>query len=395
MAPSGLQSGGRRDGIVDLVTDEERGTSRTRGALLASVSVVGFCLSTWAIRESGPIYLDDSFLAARFEAFRDYDDQTDLLFIGNSRVNHHIDPALVDEEFAHANHPLRSFNFGVGAMNAIETSYVLEEIFEDATPRYVVLDPGDLRSHPRGNNAKSERFIKWHDFTRTRWVWEHYAANVQDRELRFQYFQPHLRAFLYRTFNTGRGAHLLGYAFRHWCTWHIDLSGCGPALRYRDHVELLRETRGFIGLHDEVGVKQFFEPGALEQVQKNREAFKAVPEVAMRRTRRMLRYRRRNSSQRLPVVGRKVLLRVHAQSDERGSLLTILLSPRPDIYADYVYQAQEEGLVPRLLDYGDPEQHPAFYDADNRFEASHMHARATPLFSKRLVADLLELWSVP
>jgi len=53
------------------------------------------------------------------------------------------------------------------------------------------------------------------------------------------------------------------------------------------------------------------------------------------------------------------------------------------------------GLVPRLVDYGDPNEHPDFYDPKYRFEASHLDQRATSLFAKKLVTDLLQIWSNP
>lgn len=387
----------RRDGLLDLVALEPLPSRRVATSLLrVLLALAGFAAGLYGITHLGPAYLEPSFIAARFEAIAGLQDEMGVLFIGNSRVNHHIDPLVADEVLAASGEKLESYTFGVGSMNAVETSYALDELLDDGfRPRKIVLDPGDLRTSPRGNNAESERFIRWHDWRRTLWVYEHFNERIEDEEKRRRKFEPHLRAFLYRTLNIGRGPRLLGVLFREWCAWGLESTGCAEAIRYRAHVAFLRKHRGFVPLHDGVGLEEFFDPSSLAKVLAQRRAFEQDGGPAMQRVRARLRSRRRRRPHSVPGLARTVLNRFAASAARGGAELTILLNPRPDTGADYVYELKREGGIERLLDYGRPKKHPELYAAEGRFENSHLHQRATRAFTTMVVSDLTSLGTPP
>ncbi|MGQ0633596.1 MAG: hypothetical protein ACT4QC_03210 [Planctomycetaceae bacterium] len=86
---------------------------------------------------------DLGLLDRKLEALRTLADRVDLVYLGTSRVNQGIEPAVFDAAAAEAGRPLVSFNLGVEDMKWQEYGLCLDELQRMGLPRlkWVVVEP--------------------------------------------------------------------------------------------------------------------------------------------------------------------------------------------------------------------------------------------------------------
>ncbi|MEA3208642.1 MAG: hypothetical protein QOE70_1699 [Chthoniobacter sp.] len=175
---------------------------RGAGAALAftiAFALVSTGLNAWAPFPEVPVVRAKLAYLARHAA--DYD----AVFIGSSRVQFQVIPALFD-----AAAKTRSFNLGVAGMVPPESFYFLRRVLELRLPRLkwifielADLDPVNLR------NAGSARAAYWHDARHTLIACRDLLRSSRSTEAKLATLGEHLRLFGERTAGIGRGATLL------------------------------------------------------------------------------------------------------------------------------------------------------------------------------------------
>ncbi|MEA3208644.1 MAG: hypothetical protein QOE70_1701 [Chthoniobacter sp.] len=111
----------------------------------------------------------------KIEWFRAHRDDYTAIFLGTSRVRRHIIPSLFDRLAAEQGMEMRSFNLGVDTLMAPEDGYVLDQALATQPPklRYVFIELSFFRATFLGQSPDTIRAVHWHDWERTRTVWEH------------------------------------------------------------------------------------------------------------------------------------------------------------------------------------------------------------------------------
>ncbi len=386
----------RSYGHAKVVTLDDQPPPPKSGLLAARIAlfVLSFACSLYFISRLGPPYLRPSRVTARFAYFADHRDEFDVLFIGNSRVRHHVDPEVFDQRMKELGKPSHSFNFGLGSVNNTESLFLVDQVLalKPDKLRLVIVDPGDQRTGVRKKNAMSERFIAWHDLAHTleigHAISQRKLSTAKQYEKLYAKLKPHLLAFFYNTTNYGRGASWVAYMLRRLG----PLTGSESELdaNYRVHLEHIAKRRGFVPMTDKVGLPEFLEKGTLKTVRRNRRAFRRSSKRAMRKVKRRLAAGRRRKRKLTPYERRYAQALV-ALGEKYGVELIVLLNPRPDTGGDHLRRAAAAGVLPKFLDYSDPRAFPAYFDPKNRFEGSHLHAKATPAFTKLLADDAAKL----
>ncbi len=184
--------------------------------------------------------------------FADHRDEFDTLFFGSSRTYSQIFPSLFDRITAEAGLPTKSFNFGADGMFPPEDGFVAEKLFalRPKNLRRVFIEISFFRNDWVGIDPDSIRALHWHDLTRLslclqeEWVpsrspkadakppkpfrwkdwrrqWARFqrdwSARIRDLtsgtafERRISNSLVHIRLFLRRSLNAGRGSDLIGH----------------------------------------------------------------------------------------------------------------------------------------------------------------------------------------
>jgi hypothetical protein len=86
-----------------------------------------------------PFYWGCERCAIKVKFLREHPGTYDTLIFGDSRVEYHIDPQLLDAQVRNVK-PLSSFNFGISSMDPLETLYLFEHLLKEdgLRPHYVL-----------------------------------------------------------------------------------------------------------------------------------------------------------------------------------------------------------------------------------------------------------------
>lgn len=139
----------------------------------------------------------------------------DTLFIGTSRLQHHISPALFDATTSAGGRATHSFNFGVDGMHPAESFFVIEQILALAPRnlRQVFIEFEGVQSDWWRAGGPTRRLAYWHDWKQTSltiaktidprgnapWFAEVFRAIVRRRTI-----VMHLGLFVRQSANVGR-----------------------------------------------------------------------------------------------------------------------------------------------------------------------------------------------
>lgn len=307
---------------------------------------------------------------ALLEAFLAQKDEVDAVFIGSSRVQRGVSPAVIDERLSSPGREFRSFNLGIPGMRSFEADWLVRQVLasEPARLRFVVVEAPDFEPEIFPKQDTTARSVDWHD-PRAAWlvlraVWRSEASF--DEKLAASWRT--LRFLVLRTVNYATGD------------------------RFR-----LRAAPAWGGLVAGWVRSQGFQ--ALDET---------VPGVAHRRER----FLRQAGFYRAMVAG----MRAHARSGtladpgwkarydrrsleeqealirEAGFTPVYLATPRllqgPDFAA-----LQSEGAIEHLVDLRDPLVHPRLFAVEYRFDREHLNEEGAAIMSRKIAEQLAPLVS--
>jgi hypothetical protein len=279
-------------------------------------------------------------------------------------VYRHVVPEVFDAATAAAGLPTRSFNFGIGGMQGLETEFVLERVLalRPAKLRWVWIDPGDPAERTEAVNRTSERFTAWHDVPTTWRALDLWLGGERPGYGMRSWAGDHLPALARRGLSVGRGSDLLRAR---------PVAPADPLGPGRD---------GFVALDGT-------STGAIAR--RRAEFVKDVEGFRLKRS--AVASRVGSVARELEPFERRFFRRVAERVERAGARPIFLVSPTLSFDGEYVVQAAAEGLVPVALSYADPRAHPDFYRVELRYDYGHLNREGARRFSERLARDFVAL----
>jgi hypothetical protein len=184
--------------------------ARRRQRALAALAAFGFALL--ALQAVVGRWLDEPRAEALEAKWRDFEtcaDQYDVVFIGTSHVERHVDPRRIDETLAAHGVDARSYNLGLPKMSMLEGLELVERL-ERRRPRrlkFVVVEP-TLYLYDTDNWA-TDRAIAVHDWRNTALAVGLTWSSETRRQTGFwdkvAAIRPHVLSCVCRYFNLSRG----------------------------------------------------------------------------------------------------------------------------------------------------------------------------------------------
>ncbi len=135
--------------------------------LNVAVALAAFVATCAAFHRIVPVAPVEN-VSPKLRFFAEHKDEFDTLFIGTSRIQHHISPKLFDRMTADAGLPTHSFNFGVDGMHPPENFFVTEEILKLQPRRlkWVFMEFEDIQLGWARHEGETRRLAYWHN-----WKW--------------------------------------------------------------------------------------------------------------------------------------------------------------------------------------------------------------------------------
>ncbi|HET6879894.1 MAG TPA: hypothetical protein VFI31_07055 [Pirellulales bacterium] len=152
-------------------------------------------------------------LEAKWDAFASRADEFDVVFIGTSHVERHIDPRVVDRTLFELGSELRSYNFGLPKMSMLEGAELIERIsrLRPRRLKLVVLEP-TLYLYD-ADNWSTDRAMAEHDWQGTmlaaRLTWASETRRQSTVWGKLKCITPHVLSFVCRSFGLRSADRLL------------------------------------------------------------------------------------------------------------------------------------------------------------------------------------------
>ena len=299
--------------------------------------------------------------------FAQHGDRYDALFLGSSRIEMQIVPAVFNQRAAELGHPLTVFNAGVSAMTPPEDAYFFDALVRCPHPRlrWVFIELLPVALKPDRTRREGGRLAYWHDRERSAILWQCFAAEV--RWTRAALGQKKQRAKSWT-------ARLAEYG--------------GPAGQYLEHVRLFLQRE--VNLGTAVPLAARFVTGTPPLPSTAEDGWVKSPGVlaatALADYERSLTERRETPQTSKPgnPAGAVALHRLLEKIARAGAAPVLLIPPTtgpsrfeppPDIRQSCI-----------VLDFSDPREFPELFAPENRLDSEHLSAAGAPVFT-RLVAE--------
>ncbi|MFG0319745.1 MAG: hypothetical protein ACF8XB_20910 [Planctomycetota bacterium JB042] len=320
---------------------------------LGVASFLGVAAAVAAVRP-GP---SDFVVTDKLRHLRRHPGEFDALLVGSSLVYRHFVPEVIDEVLAERGRPLRTFNLGGPGMKGYELDHVVREALDAAgdSVRVVFVEPSRFTPELIDANRRSARTVRWHTLRQTVAVLRQVAGEPRPAAEKLALAAEHLTLFAWNLTSYGDGPRIL-----------LERAGMGapPQLGAAE----LERTRGHRALEDEVG----------EEFDARRRALADDPE----------RYRRRVERLRAGATGGTATAfdreRLRAQVEAiraAGAEAVYVVSPWPGGAGPFP-ALRDDGVLPALLTFCDPDAWPEAFRIEARFDANHLTRAAARAFSR-------------
>ncbi len=334
-------------------------------AFLLTTLVVGLSV-TWPAKLEAP-------LRAKMTHFLDHADEFDIVCFGSSNLHRSIDPALLDRRLGEQGVHVKTFNLAVPAMWAFETDQTLREVLarRPARMRYAVIELGDWPWRlPKDPAARS---VSWHSTRQTGYAWRSCLLAEETFPAAVSRFLPHVRAWLLNTGNVGYGPEIV----EGWLGISTAQDDVSTALQLRD----IDEHRGYIGLDDD----------PREVVRHRGRAFRADPSDYIAQL--AARDQSASAAEGATRAARVNVEALRAQIETlraHGVEPIYVIGPVTDATPHLAHLA-DNGTVPALIAFNDPERYPELFQLKRRFDAGHVDNEGARILTEELARRLVPL----
>ena len=327
------------------------------GAFVASAVFIGARLPFPDVPEAGD----------KHAYFAQHGTLYDTIFLGSSRVEIQIAPAVFNQRVAELGHPLTAFNAGISAMTPPEDAFFFDQLMRSPHPRlrwvFVELMPVWLKVD--AGRREGGRLAYWHDWERSVILWQAFVAE-----------------FRQTTKSLGGKKQR-----RKW--WPARLAAYGePVGQYLEHVRLFLQREVNLGAAVSFAARLAADAPAPSST--IGDGWVKTPLVIAGAD---LAEYERTYAERLQTpqyakpgnpAGAAALRRLLEKIARAGATPVLLVPPRtaatrfeppPDIRQSCI-----------VLDFSDPREYPELFALENRLDGEHLNAAGALVFS-RLVAE--------
>ncbi len=386
---------------MELVSPERHGgvhpspgQSLKRAACSLALGVGAFLVVSIALRTGLPP-LPESALATKLAAVRPGD--IDLLFVGSSSVYRHVDPALFDTLTSEAGEPTHSYNFGVPAMETLESLYALRSLLSQDALRenleWVVLDARQAGYSLAGNNHLTARVAQWHDLQTTWLAVRLVFESSEPWEWKLEQVWRHGFAALLRLGNVGRLQELLSSTLSGNAHSRAGVTQERASVR---RMERGRNDDGFAPLDWAAGQADPLQQRFLYERQLSWEAeserllaqLDRAPEGRPRRLLTQAGTARKD--QRLTQAEQDLLHDIVNELQSRGIQVLFMNSPDVRQREFFARAGLDAGLIPELLDTDRPDLYPALFRNSTRFDRDHLNEQGAEVYTRVLAQEFLK-----
>lgn len=373
--PSGLWPGSSPEVIaaheraLALVGPEGQGelpsTRTSLGAVLAyGLALLATCLAIGRGLDALPgiRLFGEEGAQAKYAYFAKEKDRFEAVFIGSSQVYRHVLPALFDRRLARHGHRIRSFNFGMPGMQFPETLYAVDFVLDQEPRRldWVFIELKRLEPNVQEVNRLSRREIHWHSARVFPWLVVSTLASDAPLSERLHELWWHTQHFLYRLGNVAMA---------------------------------LPVVETLLGLHTFTPLSAYTQEGALPidvevqfrpDLMVRRQAFLDDPEEL---DERLAELRESPAEDRLAPQEEELLRALVERVRAAGAEPVFFLAAPGWRRYPALLRAAQEGVLPNLFAYNDPDRYPEFYDRAVLFDVSHMVSEGAERFTTTLAED--------
>ncbi len=332
---------------------------RIRRAALVAIAVASFLSVAAAVRAITP--RPEAFgISQKLAHFERHGADYDAIFLGTSLVQRAFDPRVTDAHLARLGVPLRTFNFGEPALTGFSLDHQLREVLamQGVALDYVFIEPVPWPTRQAVGNNFTVRMVNWHSLRQTLAALRATLSQDEPWAVRWRRVQLHCQAFCWRLCSYGQGERIV----RHLIGAPLDL----PALQPED----LERRHGYQPLADRLE----WDP----LVQQRRQAFVSHPE---------------QFAKHIDELGaleldpeRLALFWIPGLNDQIALVRTagaepIYVVPPGSRDGPVARHLAELGVIPTLLDFSDPDEHPALALAEHYFDLTHLNQDGAREFS--------------
>ena len=350
---------------------------RFRAVRILAAWVLGCALAAWLADICLPPAELPPVVREKLTHLAAHGDEYDAIFIGSSRVQFHIIPAVFDSYAGGHGLALKSFNAGVVAMLPPEDGYMLDQILRrpHRRLRWVFIELSPFNSGQDPHLTGTERIGYWLDWERL--VLLSKRAINQFRKVRFSkaqrrrtpwadrmaaYAKPitqgldTVRLFAVKSVSLGRGATLAARLVT-------------PATRDAAGDSLGRYGDGWSYLGDDHQRMSGEELASYEQ------AYAERLETPSRKDFH-------------DELGQEALELLLAKVARAGARTILFVAPTPDTRHYFPPPAREQALT--IFDFSDVREYPELFKTENRQDIEHLNAAGAEVFSRILAQRFVE-----
>ncbi|MGC1220054.1 MAG: hypothetical protein WA883_21485 [Phormidesmis sp.] len=328
-------------------------------------AVVAFIVATILLGQMIPsptIPSNVVFIGPKNDYYQAHKDDYNALFFGSSRVYNQIVPDVFDTSARSAGIAVNSYNFGIPAMRALDSTVLLEDALGNppANLEWVFFETILDKGYEPIPNARTQRAMYWHTWKNTGLAARYILMSEASMPEKAVLLVSHLLPALYRQMNVGRlFDQILPSEF---------------SAEERQVAEQFTAAEGYAPLVDDADPKRqaFLETQAEYAAQVASLTTQSVEptdlELAL-------------------AANKQMLLAKVTQIIRAAGAEPIFIEP-PSLDPDRDFRtALAQGEIDTLLAYKDPQRFPQLYQADQRFDADHLNAAAAREFSRLLAQD--------
>ncbi|MEL6938081.1 MAG: hypothetical protein AAFO84_02700 [Cyanobacteria bacterium J06598_1] len=339
-----------------------QGIKQSLTALIAFVVAAGLLNQ---IIPSPMIPANVVFVSPKYAYYQAQKDKYNTLFFGSSRVYNQISPEAFDASAGAAGLAVKSYNFGVPAMRALDSTVLLEAVLRDPPEnlKWVFFETILDKGYEPIPNARTQRAMYWHTWENTQLAARYIATSEVSAANKAVLMTSHFLPALYHQLNVGR-------LFNQVLPSEFSAEEQATAERFT-------AAQGFAPLIDESSPKRQaflndqagYASGVDRLVQTVADGL--APEATLAANKTML------------------LARITAAIQAAGAEPIFIEPPSLDLDRDFRV-AQQQGEIETLLAYKDPQKFPQLYGPEHRFDADHLNEAASIEFSKLMAQDFAQ-----
>ena len=303
-------------------------------------------------------------ISAKLDWLAQHGEEYDTFFIGSSRVQRQIIPAIFDSEMAVYGISTKSFNLSADGMRTPEDEFVMGCAFASRTVpvRLLVIECNAVKSRVDDAAEGTAREVYWHDNARMARLWRHLWAGDLSPNLtvgdsvgiwwkRFIEFPAHVR---------------------HW-VWNVTRLGLGSDM-------LTRQILGYTPPDPsiEIGENGFRRPACtpmsdsvLRAYEKDLAAARKEPPCP----------KEEDAESQSALAWKK------GCADRLGAHLVLVASPFP---TKSVFAPKDRNGI-TFLDYSDPNRYPDLYVPENRRDRGHLNVRGAEIYTRIVARQIAEM----